>query len=140
MTPQEIALVRTSFTKLGPIAEQISALFYARLFELDPALRLLFHGDMRAQGRKLMSMIGTAVSLLDEPDTLLPMLRQLSSRHVVYGVRHEHYTVVGEVLLWTLQKGLGPEFTPEVAGAWKKTYTTLADTMRGAVTFHQAVA
>ncbi len=140
MNPQEIALVRTSFIKLGPIAEQASALFYARLFELDPALRLLFHGDMREQGRKLMNMIATAVSVLDRLDTILPTLRQLGSRHVIYGVRDEHYATVGSALLWTLEKGLGPEFTPEVRSAWTKTYTLLANAMKSGRSVEQAVA
>lgn len=130
MNAREILLVRSSFQKLAPIAEQAAALFYARLFELDPALRPLFRGDMREQGRKLMQMIALAVGALDRLDTILPAVRQLGARHTDYGVRDEHYATVGAALLWTLEKGLGAEFTPELRDAWTKTYTTLADTMK----------
>lgn len=129
MTPTEILLVQDSFRKVLPISEQAAALFYARLFELDPSLRAMFRGEMSEQGRKLMTMIATAVSALTRLDTLVPVVRQLGTRHSSYGVREEHYATVGAALLWTLEKGLGPEFTPEVRAAWVKTYALLSTTM-----------
>lgn len=129
MTPYQIALVKDSFRKVAPIAEQAAALFYARLFDLDPTLRRLFRGDMQEQGRKLMQMLGTAVAALDRLDALLPVARQLGARHVAYGVRDEHYATVGAALLWTLEKGLGTDFTDEVKAAWVDTYTLVSSTM-----------
>lgn len=130
MTPREISLVKTSFQKVAPIAEQAAAIFYARLFELDPSLRGLFRGDMAEQGRKLMHMLGLAVNGLDRLETLAPVVRQLGMRHAGYHVREEHYDTVGEALLWTLGKGLGPEFTTEMQAAWARTYWLLAETMK----------
>jgi nitric oxide dioxygenase len=129
MTPAEIHLVKDSFRRIVPIADQAAALFYARLFELDPALRHLFRGDMREQGRKLMTMIAVAVQSLEHLDTLVPAVRQLGARHAGYGVTPEHYAVVGAALLWTLEKGLGPAFTPAVRDAWTSTYYLLANTL-----------
>jgi hemoglobin-like flavoprotein len=130
MTASEITLVKDSFRKVAPIADQAAALFYARLFELDPALRSLFHGDMADQGRKLMQMLGMAVGGLDRLDQLVPAVRQLGLRHAGYQVRDEHYETVGEALLWTLGRGLGPAFTAEMQAAWAKVYWTLAETMK----------
>ncbi len=130
MTSHEITLVKTSFAKVAPIADQAAALFYARLFELDPSLRAMFRGDMAAQGRKLMQMIGMAVNGLDRLETLAPAVRQLGMRHAGYSVRDEHYDTVGETLLWTLGKGLGPDFTSEMQAAWARTYWLLAETMK----------
>ena len=129
MTSVQITLVQDSFRKVAPIAGQAAALFYGRLFELDPKLRLLFHGDMIGQGQKLMAMLAAATALLHQPERLLPVVRELGVRHVAYGVREEHYPTVGAALLWTLEKGLGPDFTPEVRAAWTATYTLLADEM-----------
>lgn len=129
MTLAEITLVKDSFRKIVPIADQAAALFYARLFELDPSLRLLFQGEMSEQGRKLMAMIATAVASLEQPDRLVPTIRALGARHVGYGAREEHYVIVGAALLWTLEKGLGHEFTTAVRAAWTKTYALLATTM-----------
>ena len=132
MTPTDIILVKDSFRKIVPISDQAAALFYARLFELDPSLRPLFQGDLQEQGRKLMTMLATAISALERLDAIVPAIRQLGARHAVYGVREEHYATVGAALLWTLEKGLGPEFTPEVRSAWRATYTLLANTMKDA--------
>ena len=87
MTPEAQRLVRESFAKVAPIAPAAAAMFYDRLFELDPALRPLFKGDMAEQGRKLMSMIGVAVANLGKLDVILPAVRDLGRRHAGYGVR-----------------------------------------------------
>jgi hemoglobin-like flavoprotein len=129
MNTSDIALVKDSFRQVLPIADQAAALFYARLFELDPQLRHLFRGDMVEQGRELMAMIATAVASLERIDTLVPAVRQLGARHAGYGVTEEHYGTVGAALLWTLEKGLGPGFTPAVREAWTTTYSLLANTM-----------
>lgn len=130
MTPVEISLVKDSFRQVGPIADQAAALFYARLFELNPALRALFHGDMAEQGRKLMTMLGLAVNGLERLDQLVPAVRALGLRHAAYQVKEEHYETVGEALLWTLGRGLGPAFTSDMQAAWAKAYWTLAETMK----------
>ena len=128
------ALVQTSFAQVRPIADAAAALFYRRLFELDPELRPLFKGDMEEQGRKLMEMIGLAVKGLDRPETLLPALAALGRRHAGYGVNERDYETVGEALIWTLEQGLGPSFTPDIRDAWSALYRFVADTMReGAV-------
>jgi hemoglobin-like flavoprotein len=129
MTSREIALVQGTFPKIAPIADQAAALFYARLFELDPSLRPLFNGDMREQGRKLMLMLTAAVDSLGNLGPILPVLHELGARHTTYGVRREHYPTVGRALLWTLEKALGRDFTPEVRAAWSTAYQKLSDAM-----------
>ncbi|MFM9917822.1 MAG: globin domain-containing protein, partial [Rhizobacter sp.] len=128
----QIALVQTSFAQVEPIADAAAQLFYKRLFELDPAISQLFKGDMAQQGKKLMSMIGAAVRGLNDLDRLVPVVQQLGVRHNGYGVRPEHYGTVGAALLWTLEQGLGPAFTPEVRAAWTAVYGVLAETMQSA--------
>ena len=141
MTNEQIKLVQDSFRQVGPIAETAAQLFYARLFELDPDLELLFKGNLTEQGRKLMQMLGLAVSSLDRMEQLLPVVRSLGTRHVDYGVRDKDYDTVGRALLWTLRKGLGEAFTPDVEAAWSNVYATLASEMQsGAGTSVEAVA
>jgi len=125
-------LVQTSFEQVRPIADAAAALFYNRLFELDPTLRPLFKGDMKEQGRKLMDMITLAVKGLDRPEALLPALAALGRRHADYGVNKHDYETVGEALIWTLEQGLGPSFTPDVREAWEAIYGFIAGAMREA--------
>lgn len=132
MTNDDILLVQLSWHRIIPIREAAAELFYAKLFELDPALRELFTGDMAQQGTKLVQMINTAVRGLDRLDTLLPAVRELGQRHVAYGVRDEHYATVGKALLWTLEQALKDDFTPGIESAWIKTYDVLSQTMREA--------
>jgi len=131
LTPQQIQLVQQSYSKIVPIADQAADLFYTRLFETAPYVRPLFKGDMHEQ-RKLMSVIGVAVVALDNLPELVPIVRDLGRRHASYGVKDDHYDVVAEALLWTLEKGLGESFTDDVKEAWTSVYILLANTMKGA--------
>jgi len=132
MNHKQIELVQSSFGQVLTIADAAAALFYKRLFELDPSLRPMFRGDLREQGKKLMDMIRTVVVNLRTLDRIVPGVRALGSRHANYGVRDEHYDTVGAALLWTLGQGLGEAFTDEVRDAWIAAYTLLATTMKEA--------
>jgi hemoglobin-like flavoprotein len=130
MTPEQIELVKASWREVLPIRDQAAALFYTRLFDLDPALKQLFNGNMEEQGRKLMQMLNTVVQNLDRLNELLPQVRELAQRHVEYGVKDSDYDTVGSALMWTLGIGLGDAFTPDLSEAWATAYMALSDAMR----------
>lgn len=133
MTPDQKAIVKSTWSMVVPIADQAAAIFYAKLFELDPSVKPLFaNSDMSEQGKKLMQMITIAVNGLDNFEGLIGAVQQLGKRHVGYGVKAEHYDTVGAALLDTLGVGLGDAFTPEAKEAWTVTYTTLATVMKDA--------
>ena len=129
MTPEQIALVQESFKKVVPIRDAAAGLFYDRLFTLDPSLKSLFKGDMKEQGRKLMAMIATAVGGLNRLESIVPAVEALGQRHGEYGVQSSHYGTVAEALLWTLEQGLGEDFTDAVKEAWVEAYGILSSTM-----------
>lgn len=129
MTPEQIALVQESFKKVVPIKDAAAGMFYDRLFTLDPSLIPLFKGDMAEQGRKLMAMLGTAVTGLTKLESIVPALEALGQRHGEYGVQSSHYGTVAEALLWTLEQGLGDAFTDDVREAWVAAYGILSSTM-----------
>ncbi len=130
MTDDQIQLVQQTFALVAPIADDAAALFYQRLFTLDPSLKTLFRGDMKQQGQMLMQTIGLAVRNLRQPAAIIKSVEQMGQRHVGYGVTEAHYDTVGEALLWTLGQGLGDAFTPAVRDAWAATYTMLAEVMK----------
>src|SRR5262245_32315747 len=132
LTDTQKHLVQHSFTAIVPIADDAAALFYQRLFELDPSLEKMFRGDMKEQRRKLMQMLTAAVKGLDRLEQLVPVVQDLGRRHGGYGVTDRHYDTVGAALLWTLEMGLGSGFTPDVAEAWAEVYGLLAATMKEA--------
>jgi hemoglobin-like flavoprotein len=119
MTPNQIDLVQSSFAKVVPISDAAASLFYGRLFEIAPEVRPLFRNDMTQQGYKLLATLGFAVNGLRNLDVILPAVQALAAKHVDYGVKAAHYAPVGEALIWTLEQGLGDDFTgntPSLAG------------------------
>jgi hemoglobin-like flavoprotein len=126
MKPDQIKLVQDSFAKVVPISETAAVLFYDRLFEIAPQVKAMFPADMIEQRRKLMAMLATVVHGLGHLESILPAASALAKRHVGYGAQPEHYPVVGAALVWTLEKGLGDAWTPEVADAWSAAYETLS--------------
>jgi hemoglobin-like flavoprotein len=129
MTPDQVKLVQDSFAKVAPISETAAVLFYDRLFEIAPQVRAMFPADMTEQRRKLMAMLAAVVNGLGNLTSILPAASALAKRHVSYGAKPEHYPVVGAALLWTLEKGLGDGWTPDIAAAWTAAYGTLSGYM-----------
>lgn len=132
VTPAQKMLVQQSFAQIAPVADDAAALFYRRLFQLDPELRMMFPGDMTGQRKKLMQMLTAAVKGLDDLEQLVPVVQDLGRRHAGYGVTDTHYDIVRQALLWTLEKALGRAFTPDLRTAWFAVYTLLASTMKDA--------
>ena len=132
MTATHVALVQASFEHVRPILEPAALMFYERLFELDPSLRSLFRGSREAQAQKLAQALAVVVKGLEHPAQLRGAIEALGRRHAGYGVRDEHYTTVGEALIWTLEQGLGAAFTTDVRAAWGDAYGWLAFVMREA--------
>lgn len=132
MNPEQIRLVKSTWTMVTPMTQQAGELFYGRLFELDPSLEPMFKTERSEQVRKLMASLNTVVMSLERLETILPNIQALGRRHVDYGVKDEHYDTVGAALLWTLEQGLGDAFTPEVKDAWTTAYGALAGVMKEA--------
>ncbi|HEX8106578.1 MAG TPA: globin domain-containing protein [Kofleriaceae bacterium] len=138
----EKKLILNSWRLVVPIKDTAADLFYRRLFELKPAYQQLFKGDMAAQKRKLIAMLAFIVKSLDWPDSawrdnvaeeddLFLVVLALGRRHAdLYAVPDAAYAAVGEALLWTLDYGLGKEFTPPVRAAWAKIYGLVATAMK----------
>lgn len=130
MTKEEIILIKRTwklFREINPVV--VGDTFYSKLFLDNPSVRKMFPKEMNQQYQKLIDMLSTVVGRLDNLDELSSDIAAMAQRHVTYGVKPAQYKKVGEALLWTLEQGLGKDFTPEVKEAWTKCYTTLADTM-----------
>ncbi|MDO8878337.1 MAG: globin family protein [Pseudolabrys sp.] len=132
MTPEQVSMVQESFKKVVPIAGTAADLFYGRLFEIAPEVRPLFPEDLKEQKKKLIAMLATAVTNLHQVEKIMTVVQDLGRRHVAYGVTAKQYEPVGAALLWTLEQGLGDDFTLPVKAAWTETYLTLAGVMQNA--------
>jgi hemoglobin-like flavoprotein len=132
MNGHQITLVQQSFEKAAGLGEKVAEIFYAELFAIDPSLRAMFKGNMKEQHAKLLSALALVIRSLHAPEKIIAAAQKLAVKHLDYGVIPEHYTYVGNALLRTLKKGLGPEFTPELSDAWVAAFRTLAGVMKQA--------
>jgi hemoglobin-like flavoprotein len=133
MLARQKKLIQDTWKQVVPVADQAAAIFYQRLFEIDPSTRVLFNTtDMVQQRKKLIQILSVAVSSLDNLGALGKTVEDLDHRHASYGVKDAHYDSVGVALLWTMEQGLGSAWTPEAAAAWKEVYGLLSSIMRNA--------
>jgi hemoglobin-like flavoprotein len=131
VTPEQKVLIRRTWAEVVPKSDATAALFYQRLFQIDPPARRLFGSkDMRVQGTLFMQMLSIFVRSLDELPEMTTAIASCGKRHTGYGVLATDYDGVGRALLWAVEQVLGPAFTPEVREAWTEGYRTLAGTMQ----------
>ena len=133
MTDENTGLVQESWSRIEFVQEMVAELFYTRLFELDSALREVFAADARERQQKFASFMGATVRALDRVEALLPVVRSLGVRKPALATNDRFHANVALALLWTLEKSLRREFTPQVKSAWIATYGVLSQTLRTSV-------
>ncbi len=129
VSEQQKVLVQESFKVVEKISDVAADMFYQRLFDIEPDLRSLFSEDLREQKKKLMGALKVLVNTLDHPDKLIPILEDMGRKHKTYGVVEDHFVPVADALVWTLEEGLGSDFTEEVRHAWTALYSAVASIM-----------
>ncbi len=130
MTPEQVHLIRKSFAELSRHEHIAALVFYRRLFEIDPNLQRLFKGDIEEQSKKLLEMLAVLIAMLERPLGLELELKAMGLRHAGYGVKDEHYAMVGRALLDMLAETLDRGFTPEVREAWTALYGAVEAVMK----------
>jgi nitric oxide dioxygenase len=130
MTRQQIVLVKKSWLIFSKIdANLVGNVFYSRLYTDAPHLKRLFKSSVEERSQKLMDMLSAVIHHLDAINEITDDIQALASRHIKYGVKPKHYEAVENALLWTMQQGLGTDWSEELAHAWQECYRTLASIM-----------
>lgn len=130
MTSRQIELVRSSWAWVTAIDEVTFGIgFYNRLFEIAPELEPMFKRPILEQSRKLMTILDHVVEKLDALDDIVENIVKLAHRHENYGVKPGHYTLVGEALLWTLERELEDQWNDELKFAWTMCYVSISTAM-----------
>src|SRR5260370_23996008 len=125
-----IELLESSFQAIAPRGEEFVTAFYERLFAQFPQTRAFFAStDMKEQRKKLLGALALVIQNLRKPEVLTSALKGLGQRHVAYGVRPEHYPIVGAVLLETFADVLGERWTPAYHDAWAQAYEAICTIM-----------
>jgi nitric oxide dioxygenase len=123
-------LLETSFQAVVLHGEAFVTAFYERLFTRFPQTRTFFAAtDMSELRKKLQQTLTLILQHMQHPEVLSDMLRELGKRHVTYGIRPEHYPLVGTALLETFEDFLGKHWTQEHHDAWVKAYEAVSSLM-----------
>jgi hemoglobin-like flavoprotein len=133
--PETSQLLRESWRYAVGLGEDFPLLFYGVLFDLAPEVADLFPPDMGEQRRHLVATLGAMVNAQAVDREHWPAvearLRQLGKDHRRYGAEPDHYPVVGQALLETLEH-FDPRWTADHALAWMGAIHTVAEVMAGA--------
>src|SRR5215213_10369957 len=131
LSDQSRAVVAATAGVVSDHADQITSVFYPRMFSEHPELLRLFNQGNQATGEQsralAASVVAYAVQLLD-PDapSFEHVMRRIAYKHVSLGIRPEQYTIVGRNLLAAVGEVLGEAVTPEVYAAWDEVYWLFA--------------
>ena len=129
MTPEQIALVQSSFQRAKPQLPALTTHFYDELFTRDPDLRSMFTTDMNLQKVRFAEKLTEIVNSIPRLGDLIAHTHALGARHVGYGVRAADYPTVGDSLLGALESVLGDSFDEPTRGAWSAAFNLVAETM-----------
>ncbi len=103
--------------------------FYTTLFDRHPHLERLFKHNLMDQGKLLTHMLRGVVYSLSRPEHLVAGLKKLGQQHEDYGVRPEHYPIVKEILMETIETQLGDVCTENVRAAWEQAIAMVVELM-----------
>jgi hemoglobin-like flavoprotein len=133
MNPSTAERVRSSLHALAPHLSALVDGFYDRLFTRNPQLRAIFPADMARQKYHLAAALALIGRNMDCLDVLEGPLMGLGAQHVRWGARPEHYPLVREALLDSLQEQAGPAWNDQLRRDWTEAINAIASTMlRGA--------
>ncbi|MCC6284244.1 MAG: hypothetical protein IT439_02905 [Phycisphaerales bacterium] len=124
--------IQETYRRLSPRGEDVVAALYDRLFERSPSLRELFPADMRNLRGHFWGALAIIARNADHLDELREPLAGLGRAHERFGVESEHFELVREVLLETLEAFLADDWTRKVREAWDEVIRKVNAMMLGA--------
>jgi NAD(P)H-flavin reductase len=124
----DVEALRRSWAEVARHGDDVPLRFYSTLFVLNPEVRSMFPVYMAGQRDRLVGALGQVVSNAHDAETLAPVLRELGRTHRKFGVVAEHYPLVGEALLQTLEYFL-PEWDTHLSQQWQAAFGVVSQLM-----------
>src|SRR5690606_13421513 len=134
LSPQTIAIVKSTAPILAEHGETLTRHFYKRMFSHNPEVAPFFnpaHQKAGKQQRALAGAITAYAANIDNLEVLGNAVELIAQKHASLMIKPEHYPIVGENLLASIREVLGEGATDEVIDAWAEAYGFLAEILTG---------
>ncbi len=134
LSPQTIQTVKQTAPILGQHAEELTRLFYKRMFRENPEVKPFFNAAHQVSGGQQKALAGAIVAYATHIDNLSALgeaVELIAHKHASLQIQPEHYPIVGENLLAAIQELLGDAATDDIINAWAEAYGFLAEILIG---------
>ncbi|MFC4603520.1 globin domain-containing protein [Rhodococcus kronopolitis] len=125
-------VIRATLPAVGAAIEDITTLFYRKLFAAHPELlRDLFNRGNQKQGEQQKALAGSIAAFATlqigpDADRSEEILSRIAHKHATLGITADQYEIVHKYLFEAIVEVLGDAVTPEVGAAWDEVYWKMA--------------
>ena len=135
MNGQQVNLVVESWNDVKAYGtEAVGIILFKRFFKVRPETFTMFEDfrdlskwensrEFKHHCKIVMNIVGAAVGLLRDPESLDSTLEYLGLKHQGFSITKDHFDVMGVELIETLREAIGSKLTPETEAAWLCMYT-----------------
>jgi len=120
-------LQNPSTFKYALCSEFFYDIFFDRLSDVHPASRPLFSKSGQRMRQYFLASITMLLNLMETPEKFNKTLIHLANVHNKIGVKAIEYGIVGEVLMYTVQKCCGDAFDTNAHQGWAKILSRIMD-------------
>lgn len=106
-----------------------ATLFYARLFERNPELQIMFRSKMSEQYAKFIGMLSLIIQGMNNPIEIMPIVLEMGESHKHYGVLPHHWYIVQEVFISVADEKLPEHCDDETRSAWRTAFGFMSEIM-----------
>ena len=120
--------VKSTIPLIVSTGPKLTAHFYQRMFQHDHELKDIFNMSHQTNGEQreaLFNAICAYATNIDNVSALLPAVEKIAQKHASLNIKPEHYLIVGEHLLNTIDELF--QTGKEIIIAWTKAFRVLAD-------------
>jgi hemoglobin-like flavoprotein len=103
--------------------------FFENVYNRMPVAKEKFQGNMNKQGQMLAAILKFLVKAIGHEPEFTTSLQYLAMLHNALGITTQMYSLMGIILVDTVAKCLGSEFTDEIRHAWITTYSAMMNVM-----------
>lgn len=129
LTQKTIDIVKSTIPALGEHSLALTSLFYTKLFENNPEVKPFFNVSNQSNGRQQQALAGAIVAFaqnVDNLEALAEAVELIAQKHASLMVKPDHYPIVGDNLLASIQELLNLSADHEIITAWGEAYGFLA--------------